>query len=579
MKNSTLILLLIFFTKAATSQFTFENKTDLLYSVNGISGNHPIVVCDLNNDGKDDIVVLDDFLIFNQEEEDSSFTYSSYDYSDAPSAWGICAGDIDNDGFSDILYGGYFNGLSLVKRTLSDPSYTRTVFDEEDFMVFLQGVNFADINNDGRLDIFACHDVGPSRIYLGNGLGSFERDTTLIDTELNGGGENDSGNYGSLFTDVNNDGHVDLYVAKCRQGVSDPTDPRRINLLYINNGDSTYTEEAADWGIASGEQSWSADFGDIDNDGDMDLLLGQHTGQYVQVYENNGDSTFSDITSSSGLNNSFDYHVIQSKFADFDNDGYLDIVVSGSSQFMFAHNNGDNTFTIVDSTNMFTTMNSFALGDLDNDGYMDIYSTPFGYGSWGSSGMDSMYINSGGTNNFMRFELQGVASNRDGIGARVSIYGDFGVQIRDIRSGESYGIQNSLNAHFGLGSSSTIDSAFIRWPSGIVDQLLSTSANQFLYIIEGSHPVGIKKIKKDNLSLEIYPNPASDQVWVKLNEHLSNKSDLTITVIDLLGKEQIMIQDFDVSQSINVQSLKSGIYIINLLVEGKLTSSQKIKIE
>ena len=200
-----------------------------------------------------------------------------------------------------MLYGGYFNGLSLIKRSIDSETFTYTNFGEEDFMIFLQGVNFSDINNDGNLDIFACHDVGPSRIYLGDGNGDFERDTTLINTELNGGGENDSGNYGSLFSDVNNDGHMDLYVAKCRQGVSDPQDPRRINLLFINQGDTLYVEQAADYGIDSGQQSWSADFGDIDNDGDMDLLLGQHTGQYVQLFLNDGSGSFADATSASGL--------------------------------------------------------------------------------------------------------------------------------------------------------------------------------------------------------------------------------------------------------------------------------------
>lgn len=580
MKKITLFSLFLFITKLSFSQFSFTNDPVLLNEDSAaMYGKHCIVVADLNDDGKDDIAVLDDFLLFNQEEQDSAFSYSTYDFIDGPSAWGMCAGDVDNDGFSEVLYGGYNNGLSLVKRTASDPVYTKTVFDEDDFIVFLQGVNFADINNDGNLDIFACHDVGPSRIFLGDGEGNFERDTILIDTELNGGGEFDSGNYGSLFTDIDNDGDMDLYVAKCRQGVSDPTDPRRINILFINNGDSTYTEEAEDYGVDSGQQSWSADFGDFDNDGDMDLLLGQHTGQYVQLFLNN-DGSFADATSTSGLYNSFDYHVIQSKFADFDNDGYLDIIISGSNNFMFAHNNGDGTFSIVDDTNIMSPINSFALGDLNQDGYIDVYTTPGGYGGgWGDFGTDTLYINDGGLNNFMNFELEGVVSNRDGIGARITIYGDFGMQIREIRSGESYGIQNSLNAHFGLGSSSTIDSAFVNWPSGIVDQLSNTSSNQFLYIIEGAHPVGIKDINKTNIAFTIYPNPTSDFVHLNIDQSNIGVSSLSIQVLDILGKEQFVKQDILVTDAINVQSLSKGIYILNLLVDGVLTSSQKLKIE
>jgi hypothetical protein len=579
MKKVILIALLISFSVNAKSQFSFENGSVLLPNTNEI-GEHAIAVVDLNDDGKDDIVVLDYFTIYTQQEEDSVFYADELDYEDGHSAWGICAGDVDNDGFSDIMYGGYFNGLSLVKRTVDDSNYERTVFDEEDFMVFLQGINFADLNNDGNLDIYACHDVGPSRIYLGDGAGNFERDTTLINTELNGGGENDSGNYGSLFTDIDNDGDMDLYVAKCRQGVSDPEDPRRINLLFINQGDTLYTEQADDYGIASGQQSWSADFGDVDNDGDMDLLLGQHSGQYVQLFLNNGAGSFADATSASGLYNSFEYHVIQSKFTDFDNNGYLDIIIAGSSQFMFASNNGDGTFDIVSDPNIHNSMNSFALGDLNYDGYIDVYSTPGGYGGgWGTDSYDSLYLNSGGLNNFLHFELEGVVSNRDGIGARVVLYGDFGMQIREIRSGESYGIQNSLNAHFGLGQASAIDSAFVYWPSGIIDQFVGTAANQFLYVVEGAHPVGIKEAIVSAFSFSLYPNPSVDYFRIRFDESKIGGKQVTIQIIDLLGKEISRYSTIRSDQQINVSDLKHGFYIVNLQVDGITVASQKLKVE
>lgn len=578
MKKLILIGFILFFSNTIYSQFSFVNGSALIPSPNNL-GEHAIVVADLNDDGKDDIVVLDFYSVFSQQEEDSVFVEDVLDYSDGHSAWGICAGDIDNDSFTDVLYGGFFNGLSLVQQDPGTLIYTQTVFDDEDFMVFLQGVNFADLNNDGNLDIFACHDVGPSRIFLGDGVGGFERDTTLIDTELNGGGENDSGNYGSLFTDINNDGHMDLYVAKCRQGVSDPADPRRINLLFINQGDTLYTEQADDYGVASGQQSWSADFGDVDNDGDMDLLLGQHTGQYVQLFVNNGSGTFSDATSAAGLYDSFDYHVIQSKFADFDNDGFLDIIIAGSSNFMFASNNGDGTFEIVDSTNIHSQMNSFALGDLNHDGYIDVYSTPGGYGAWGATGYDSLYLNNGGLKNFLNFELEGVVSNRDGIGARIVVYGEWGVQMREIRSGESYGIQNSLNAHFGLDSSSTIDSAFVYWPSGIVDQFVNTAANQFLYVIEGSHPVGIKKHSISSFTISIHPNPATDFVWINYEGNNISNEDVDVQVLDLLGKEILTYNNVPSNSQLNISSFKSGFYIMNLLVDGRISASKKLKIE
>ena len=560
----------------AFSQFSFNNGTDLLPASN-LYGTHPISVADINGDGYDDLVVLDDFKLFIQDPSGAEFEEIDLDYSDGGAAWGICTGDINNDGYSDVLYGGYFNGLSIVSHSPFIDLYFKTNHDEDDFMVFLQGVNFADLDNDGNLDIFACHDVGPSRIYLGDGTGNFTQNTSIIDTELNGGGENDAGNYGSLFTDINNDGLIDLYIAKCRQGVSDPTDPRRINILFINNGDGTFTESAEDWGIDIGEQSWSADFGDIDNDGDMDLLLGEHTGEFVQVYINNGDETFSDITTAAGLSSSFDYHVIQSKFADFDNDGFLDIIVAGSSHIMFAHNNGDNTFDIVDDANVFSTTNSFALGDLNHDGYTDFYSTPGGYGAWGSSGSDSLYLNDGGENNFLTFDLEGVLSNRDGIGARVTIYGPFGQQMREIRSGESYGIQNSLTANFGLGLATSIDSAIISWPSGIIDKLLATEANQFLTIEEGAYPLGINIAAASNFEFAVFPNPVQDRVNITFEN--KNATIVDMQILDQLGKEIYSASAIATSSTFDLSDFESGTYIINLWANNSLLATKKISLK
>jgi len=576
MKQTILLSFLLLLSKLTLSQFSFSNGTELLDNP-GVIGEHAIVVTDLNDDGKDDIVALAPYSLFFQQENDSLFDFNNLNFPDGGSAWGICAGDVDNDGYSDVLYGGYFNGLSLIKRTPSSGAYTQTNFSDEDFMVFLQGVNFSDINNDGNLDIFACHDVGPSRIYLGDGTGDFERDTTLINTDLNGGGENDSGNYGSLFSDVNNDGHMDLYVAKCRQGVSDPQDPRRINLLFINQGDTLYVEQAADYGIDSGQQSWSADFGDIDNDGDMDLLLGQHTGQYVQLFINNGSGSFADATSASGLYNSFDYHVIQSKFADFDNDGYLDIIIAGSSHFMFAHNNGDSTFDLVTETNIHSPMNSFGLGDLNHDGYIDVYCTPEGYGSGWAEGTDSLYLNNGGSRNFINFELEGLISNRDGIGARIAVYSPLGLQIREIRSGESYGIQNSLNAHFGLDSLTYIDSAFIYWPSGIIDQFVGTAANQFIYAIEGAHPVGIDKYSTLSPMILVYPNPAQEYFNIEFKDMDYFQEKLQIQIMDPLGR-LLFFDNVQSKTTINTDDFSSGIYLITPIINGIPGLSQKIQI-
>jgi hypothetical protein len=224
-------------------------------------------------------------------------------------------------------------------------------------------------------------------------------------------------------------------------------------------------------------------------------------------------------------------------------------------------------------------MNSFGLGDLNHDGYIDVYCTPGGYGAGWAEGFDSLYLNDGGTRNFINFELEGVVSNRDGIGARIVVYSPLGMQMREIRSGESYGIQNSLNAHFGLDSLNAIDSAFIYWPSGIVDQFVGTAANQFIYAIEGAHPVGIDEYSRLSKIISVYPNPAQDYFTVEFDSYDYNADQLELQIVDPLGRLLLLNNNVQLKTTINTSDFSRGIYIITPVANGVPGLSQKIQIK
>ena len=98
-------------------------------------------------------------------------------------------------------------------------------------------------------------------------------------------------------------------------------------------------------------------------------------------------------------------------------------------------------------------------------------------------------MNDGGTNNSFSVLLEGTDSNINGVGARVELHGSWGVQIREVRAGESYGIMNSFRQHFGIGSETTIDKLVVKWPSGTVDELLNPGINAQITLSEGSNPV------------------------------------------------------------------------------------------
>ena len=557
--------------QATLAQITFTNQTSWLDS-DSIASSHPVGIADMNGDGLDDIVILkggNEIIIEYQKSTNNGFNeYLNTAPEIGNNAWGMCLGDVDNNGFSDLLYGGAYDDLHLYAFT-AQTSYNQSDLGES---LFLQGVNFADIDNDGNLDVFACHDDGPSLILLGDGNGNFSLSSTEIDTDLPNGSDN-SGNYGSCFVDIDNDGDIDLYVAKCRQGVTDTTDYRRINILFENNGNGTYTENAAAWGINSSEQSWSADFGDIDNDGDMDLLMGQHTGEYLELYVNNGNGTFSDITNSAGLSGIFPYHVIQTKMEDFDNDGFIDILVSGSSAYDIGMNNGDGTFDFSGTTNIGCPMNSFAIGDLNTDGFIDIYAVPGGYGSWNSSGSDSLYINDGNSNNYLSISLEGVQSNMSAIGTRVEAYGPWGVQIRDVRSGESYGIHNSLNVHFGIGSEAQVDSLVLKWPSGITDIYNDIQGGQLAYYVEGQGGA-ISVWEEEKNTVEVYPNLIENSTIINVEGDLPNNTYVRLTDMSgkLVSNQKIKANSFN----FNTESLSKGVYLYSIRSNSKVFARGKI---
>ncbi|HND87774.1 MAG TPA: FG-GAP-like repeat-containing protein [Saprospiraceae bacterium] len=478
-----------------TAQIKFVKNTSLLTPPKHYSA-VVIGVSDMNDDGYDDLVRLDKgnlLAIDHQTAPGHIFARVPFGKVSEEAQWGVCMGDLDNDGFPEILTGGPYDHIKLLRRGASG-SYSMKMLSIPN--IFLQTANFADINNDGWLDAFLCNDDSTTLVLGNDGTGALSHRPEWINVDaVSYSKAYNSGNYGSLWSDVDNDGDLDLYIAKCRQGVSDPTDPRRINQLFWNNGDGSYTQDTLDVaGLRIGAQSWTADFGDIDNDGDFDCFITNHDVN-SQLLENDGHGKFTDISLQSGIAGAIDGLPIQGVLRDFDNDGYLDIIVAGTNQHLL-HNNRDKTFSSVQGQfDAKFQMESYAIGDLNHDGFLDVYA---GYGkifSEPSSIPDALWMNAGNSNHYLGLRLRGTLSNRNAIGAKAFLYSHLGKQVREVRSGESYGISNSHLLLFGLGDQAHVDSVVVHWPAGGRTLIVQPKADQYLTVVENTCTVDAQHLQ------------------------------------------------------------------------------------
>lgn len=424
----------------------------LLNSIDGFS--YEDCTLDMNGDKLDDIVrVTNSGMYIDYQHADGTFTQTFFEqnFSTLPT-WSMCGGDLNKDGKNDLLFGSG-NRVSFVYSNASGTEYTEVAHPE---YIFSQRSTMADIDNDGDLDAFVCHDVDQSHPYRNDGTGAMTLDQTLIETSPL------AGNYAALWVDFDNDWDTDLYITKCRQG-SSSGDAERTNLLYRNNGDGTYTEMAADVNMADNAQSWTTVFEDFDNDGDFDAFIVNHDFKN-RFLVNDGQGNFTDIIDDTGIN-AYDLGAWENAAADFNNDGYIDIFSEMSKELYL--NNGDLTFTPID-----LPMRSGGIGDFNNDGFLDVING------------NMTFINQGNDNNWIKINTEGILSNPNGIGSRVEIYGEWGMQIREVRSTQSFSNMSSLTVSFGIGQSTEIDSIVVKWPSGVRTLVKTPDINSTVNIPE-----------------------------------------------------------------------------------------------
>lgn len=459
---------------------------------------------------------------------------------------GVSWGDLDGDGWEDIASPSFQNGQGQAVSPVFYKNLGATSpgqFERKDLAVFAgvdlsisRGINLFDFNNDGKLDMYITRSgsFSPDLLLINNnndwtftkiavtGSENYEtgfRSSVVLDYDKDGFADifvgQDANLKGLLYRNINgttlsqvtgtaldniglernisaadtdNDGDIDILIQDYNNAGSGPA----VTKLYKNNNDGTFTK-------ASGTALFDTDFirssrtcswGDIDNDGDLDLFIGTQSGGGTdRLYRNDGNNVFTFLSSNAVSQVSLSYG---SSFGDLDNDGDVDLVVAASGSNTIFFNDGVGNFTKYPGAEMVNHPDigniGLALGDFDNDGFLDIYPSK---GTTTNTDLPNLLfrntLNQNGSRHFIKLKLIGTTSNKAAIGARIKVVTTSPArsQIREISARTGYGSANSLIAHFGLGTSTTISQIEIKWPSGIVQTLNNISTiDQILTITE-----------------------------------------------------------------------------------------------
>jgi VCBS repeat protein/PPIC-type peptidyl-prolyl cis-trans isomerase-like protein/ASPIC/UnbV protein len=467
-----------------------------------------VVVDDFENNGLLDVVVSSydvcQPLRFFHNNGDGTFTERTAQAGLSGQLGGLnmVQADYNNDGCMDllILRGAWeFPVRKSLLRNNCDGTFTDVTRQAglAEPATRTQAAVWADINNDGLLDLFVGNENGSSQLFLNKGDGTFQ------DISAASGVSKIAFTKGVTAADYDNDGYVDFYVSNLYGG----------NFLYHNNHDNTFTEVSQQAGVHQPQsQNFATWFFDYDNDGWPDIFvttyffsldetmrsyLGLPTNaETFKLYRNLGNGTFKDVTGEAGLNK---INVpMGANFGDVDNDGYPDIyLATGGPEYgalapkMLLRNREGKDFvdiTASSGTGDLHKGHAVAFADLGNNGTEDLL-VSIGGPTPGDAHQLRVYENPGNGNDWTTVKLVGVKSNRAGIGARIQVTvenegrGQRSV-YRTVGSGGSFGA-NPIQQHIGLGKSAKIVQLEVWWPASNSRQsFANVEKNQFIEIKE-----------------------------------------------------------------------------------------------
>jgi hypothetical protein len=433
-----------------------------------------VAFADVNNDGFVDLYVSNKggsnkLYLNNGDATFKDITATAGAGIDAPGfTMGSVFGDYDNDGCVDLYLatgGQYEIEANRLFKGNCDGTFTDvSVAAGVGIKTFTYSASFVDYDNDGDLDLYcANYGVGAKNVlFANNGNGTF---TDVTDAA---GVGDKSWSWMGVWSDIDNDGDVDLYVVNGRYPAGEP------NKLFVNNGNGRFTESAASAGVDDGNWGLGASFADIDNDGDQDLFVSNYIGGN-NLYLNDGKGIFTKAS-----------HKIAAgeegwgkgpTFGDIDNDGDLDLYEGDCklSNQLYLNDGQGNFVNVADDQPQLqcatVRTKGTAFADIDNDGDLDLYVI-----NWGAE--NKLYLNTQNDGNWLKI-------GGPGFGAKVALYdGEQLLASREVRSSTGFCAQEPTVVHFGVDAGHNHNyTVKVSFPGG-GETSVAVNAGQFVEITE-----------------------------------------------------------------------------------------------